>query len=175
MLGLLLVVELYSLFLDVGAIALPGERNFFEVRPISEPLLRLSELDGPRIDAAAAMVMVNEHWQNEVTRPTFSAELWVFLLFLYITLLIFNFSATFDRAITPQWFWEMLYTVLAILAWYALDPLGLYPWFPLMVVKLGLIIFIVYVYLLEKKRLAEEYVAPIVNSLPGDLPESLDR
>lgn len=173
--GLLLVVEILSLFSNAGVPALPVGDDLFEARPISEPLLRLSEIDGPRIDSSAAVVVVDEAWQNEPVAPKFPGELWVFLLFVYVALLIFNFSSTFEKAVTPQWFWELLYTILALLSWLALDPLGLYPWFPLMVIKSGLIIYITYLYLLEKKRLAEECMAPTITLLPGDSGESLDR
>lgn len=174
-LGLLFLVELLSLFFpNLGVVSLV-EDSAVERATVTEPIVRLSQIDGPRIDSAAATIVIDEDWHSEPVAPLLPGELWVFLLLVYVALLIFNFSSTFEKAVSPQWFWEGLYTLLALGAWYGLDTAGLYPWFPFLVVKLGLIIFITYVYLLEKKRLAEECMAPIVTSLPGDSGESLDR
>lgn len=116
---------------------------------VSEPMLRsnpirISEITGPRIDGAAAFTIV----EGKTRVPE---EVWWFLVLAYVALIIFNFSSTFERVVTPQWFWEVLYTLCVICGWVILDPLGKEKWFPFMIIKSGLILFVLYVYLLEKK------------------------
>lgn len=111
--------------------------------------LRISEIDGPRIDDMAAAI-------DREAAESVPSEIWLFLIFAYMTLLIFNFSYTFEKVKSPQWFWEVVYTLLAFLCWIVLDPLGKVWWFPLMIAKGGLILFILYIYLVEKKLAADD-------------------
>lgn len=107
---------------------------------------KISQISDARIDAMGASVAV----------PTsLPRVLWLFLLLAYVALLVFNFSYTFRTVTTPQWFWESLYTVLTLGAWYVLDPFMMHLWFPLTLVQSGLIIFILYVYLLEHRSTDE--------------------
>lgn len=142
----LFFVEIASLVVGSGS-TLPLLSE--EVSVVEKPL-KISEIDGPRIDESAAMVVVEEEVRTPAAR-SLPGELWLFLLLAYGALLVFNFSATFERVVSPQWFWELLYTLLALVSWYTLDPQGLFLWFPFLVIKLGLIIFALYVYLLEKR------------------------
>lgn len=109
-----------------------------------EGTLRLSEIDGPRIDDGAVMTIVSP----ESTLP---GELWVFLLLAYGALLIFNFSYTFEKVVRPQWGWEVMYTLFVLWGWSVMDTERLYLWFPFMILKLGLIVFALYISLLEKR------------------------
>jgi hypothetical protein len=103
---------------------------------------KISQISDARIDTLGASVVV----------PTsLPRVLWLFLLLAYIALLVFNFSYTFRTVTSPQWFWESLYTVLTLGAWYVLDPFMVHLWFPLALVKSGLIVFILYLYLLERR------------------------
>lgn len=123
--------------------------------------LRISDIRGPRIDDEAAMIVVEESPETALAAQAVSAcstlpvGIWVFLVAAYVALLIFNFSYTFRQAREPQWFWEALYTFLAIVGWYSLDDCRAALWFPFAIVKFGLIVFALYAYLLEKKLSAE--------------------
>ncbi len=132
----LLAVEIGSLFF------VSPFQDIFEGAPSDQTALRLSEIDGPRIDAVAATTVV------EAGLP---GEAWAFLLLVYIALLIFNFSYTFETVTSPQWLWELFYTLAALFCWYVFDRGALYSWFPFMILKSGLILFALYLYLLEKR------------------------
>jgi hypothetical protein len=120
-----------------------------------QPTLKISDIRGSRIDDQAAMIVIDKSATVsetlKVACSTLPINVWIFLLIAYVALLVFNFSYTFKQVTEPQWFWETLYTVLALVGWYSLDDCRAHIWFPLAVVKFGLIIFIVYLYLLEKK------------------------
>jgi len=142
----LFFVEVWSLFAVSPVVPKADEGVSAEVP------LKISEIDGPRIDAEAASIEADEDTIGAAPAPlTLPGEVWVFLLLVYVALLLFNFSSTFEKVTSPQWFWEVLYTLLALLAWLFLDAAALYTWFPLMVIKLALLIFALYVYLLEKR------------------------
>lgn len=130
-------VEIFSLFFVSPFL------SAFEGISSDESVLRISEIDGPRIDAVAATTVVTE--------AALPGELWLFLLLAYVALLVFNFSYTFETVYSPQWFWETLYTFLALFCWYVFDREAVYLWFPFMILKSGLIVFALYVYLLEKR------------------------
>lgn len=156
---LLVLVEGVSL-----AFFTPSFSSSREMVGVSEPTLRISEIKGSLIDSRAAAIVLDEKNSISSVYPlscsTLPTEAWVFLLFAYIALLVYNFSFTFKKATSPQWFWETLYTVLALVAWYVFDGCQTHIWFPLMIIKTGLIIFIFYVYLLERKKSLD--VAPRV-------------
>jgi len=146
---LLAVVEIVSL-----AFAINVKLDNIGVEP-AQKILKISEIRGPRIDDQAAMIVVDENHREAVMLvsacSTLPLNVWVFLLMVYVALLIFNFSYTFQQSVKPQWRWEVLYGLLAIIGWYAWDECREQSWFPFAVVKFGLIIFTIYVYLLEKK------------------------
>lgn len=123
------------------------------------PILKLSEIRGSRIDDEAAMIVVEESLQAAETEASCFAlpkGIWIFLLVAYVALLIFNFSYTFKQVVRPQWVWETILTVLALVSWYIWDGCQNSLWFPFAVVKLGLIVFVSYVYLLEKSLREEK-------------------
>lgn len=160
----LVVVLMLSLFLVEGVSLLvqyPGAAFFldvFEGKKSVEMPLRISDIDGPRIDAEAAMIVVEE---EEVVSPL-PGVLWVLLLLAYVALIVFNVSYTFEKAVTPQWFWEALYTGAVLVIWYVFDPSRNALWFPFALVKTGLILYVLYIYLLEKKNLQQEDTEVIV-------------
>jgi|GEM_PF-5710043 len=142
---LLLIIEFVSLsleptFRDSGEIQTAGDTE----RLWNGGVLRISEIDGPRIDSMAAMIVAPDE------KPALPASTFLFVLIAYVMLLIYNFSATFRRVTKPQWFWETLYTVSALLGWYLIDGTVHY-WFPLLVVKTGLLIFALYLVLFSEK------------------------
>ncbi len=113
-----------------------------------ESPLRLSEIDGPRIDDTAAMIVVTEEG--------IPGELWMFLVLAYVALLVFNFSYTFEKVTAPQWGWELCYTIAIVWGWALMDPDQRELWFPFMILKSGLILFALYGYLLERRLHEEE-------------------
>jgi len=134
-------VEIFSLFF------VSPFQNTFVGTPSDQTTLRISEIDGPRIDAVAATTVVV---------AALPGELWLFLLLAYVALLVFNFSYTFETVTSPQWFWELLYTLSALYCWYVFDREELYLWFPFIILKSGLILFALYLYLLEKRLPAQD-------------------
>jgi hypothetical protein len=115
-----------------------------------KPILKISEIRGPRIDDEAAMIVAEK--ATAVCR-TLPLNLWVFLMVAYIALLVFNFSFAFKEANQPQWFWETLYALAFIAGWFAWDSCRENIWFPFAIVKFGLIIFALYAYFLKKKQM----------------------
>ena len=115
---------------------------------------RISDIKGPRIDDQAASVerVVVRNAGNKVC-STLPTEIWIFLLFFYGALLIFNLTYKFKEATKIQWYWELIYTILAITAWYVWDQCGnLNIWYPEFVLKTGIAIYAVYLYFFNKKQ-----------------------
>jgi hypothetical protein len=115
-----------------------------------KPILKISEIRGPRIDDEAAMVVTEKALSVCRTLPL---NLWMFLVITYIALLVFNFSFTFKEANQPQWFWETVFTLAFIAGWFIWDACRENIWFPFAIVKFGLIIFALYAYFLKKKQM----------------------
>lgn len=84
------------------------------------------------------------------------AEVWIFLLVAYLFILVFNLSYGFGKSKKIRWFWEGLFTFLAIYAWYGYDGCRTFIWFPLYVMKLGIIIYLFYIYLMADKLKTEK-------------------
>lgn len=140
---LLGVVEIANLAVIVGT----QPNDVLSQRPI----LKTSEIRGPRIDDEAAMIVVGE--SATLTCQTLPLNLWMFLVIAYIALLVFNFSSTFQKVNQPQWFWETMYTIAFVAGWFIWDGCRSNVWFPFAVMKFGLIIFALYVYFLRKNLL----------------------
>lgn len=77
-------------------------------------------------------------------------NLWVFLLGAYLFLIIFNLSFEFEKAGNIRWFWESLYTVLALLAWFNYDGCRTNTWFAPAVIESGIIIYAYYLYYFKR-------------------------
>lgn len=114
-----------------------------------KPILKISEIRGPRIDDEAATIVAEK--AAAVCR-TLPLNLWIFLVIAYIALLVFNFSYTFQDAQQPQWFWETLLAFLFIAGWLVWDQCRENIWFPFAIMKFGLITFALYAYFLKKKQ-----------------------
>ena len=104
----------------------------------------------PRIDSEAAMI--ERVIRSAPACQTLPGELWIFLLAAYLFLLFFNLFYDFESSSATHWFWESLYTVLALWGWYIYDTCHLNLWFPLYVLKLGIIVYLAYLYLYYKKK-----------------------
>lgn len=120
-----------------------------------QPILKISEIRGPRIDDEAAMIVAEK---ATVVCQTLPLNAWVFLVIAYIALLVFNFSYTFKEVERPQWVWETLYTLAFIAGWFVWDGCRENIWFPFAIVKFGLIIFALYAYFLKKKQMIASQV-----------------
>jgi hypothetical protein len=82
---------------------------------------------------------------------TLPQNLWVMLLGIYIFLLLFNLSFELEKRKKLRWFWEALYTMLALLAWYNFDQCRGNSWFAQSVIFNGIIIYSFYLYFWSNK------------------------
>jgi hypothetical protein len=113
---------------------------------------KLSEISGPQIDSQAASISCRQSAvQTATSCQTLPQGLWIFLLVSYLALLVFNLSYGFQGAAGVRWGWEVLLTGTFIFGWVYFDRCGYDLWFPLYVVKLGVIVYLGYLYLFEKK------------------------
>ena len=150
-LGGLLLIQLFSLIWVVPFVVTGDQESaVLLTQGLSESIPKLSEMKGAQIDSQAAAVI------NEDVCKTVSAGVWIFLLFAYIALLVYNFSYRFKESVRIQWFWELIYTLLFVLVWLLFDECFIHSWFPFMLIETGLIVFGIYAYLFEKKRSIEE-------------------
>jgi hypothetical protein len=138
---LLLVVQIAGAFFVYG-LGTEVTRDF-EYDDARMESLTISQIDGPRIDSQAAMIDME-------AKRVYPAQLFVFLFLAYLALLGYNFGTTFAQATRPQWFWESLYTLSALIGWMILDG-ETHLWFPLLTIQTGLTVFVLYVGLLERK------------------------
>jgi hypothetical protein len=150
---LLLVVEVSSLLLFVPSEPKAGVivRDSNQEHRGETPILKLSDIRGSRIDDEAAMIAVEESLQAKVCF-SLPVEVWVFLLGMFLVLLVFNLSYNFEYAKHIQWGWELGLFFLTFLVWIIWDKCHAYIWFPLSVMKGGLIIYTLYLYLYDKKK-----------------------
>lgn len=142
--GILCVLILVEIFSIVALNPFPSQVS------VDESVVKLSQVKGPQIDNAAASVIQENSLGVCSSLPE---DIWIFLLLSYIALLLYNFSYTYTQTHAPQWLWESLYTVLGLVAWNVWDGCRTHLWFPFAVLKTGIIIFAIYVYLLEKKKM----------------------
>ena len=111
----------------------------------------------PRVDEKASCVVkecgdvFSQNIAPTSNENQFSNHFWIFLLGAYVFLLIFNFSFDFQKAKSPQWFWEAVFTFLAIFTWDNLDVARANAWFPGTLVEMAVIIYLYYLYFLRKK------------------------
>ena len=114
---------------------------------------------GERIDEEAASIEKNE--KGEVVEETgtvakknesqYSKSFWLFLLTAYVFLLLFNLTFNFEKEQKVQWFWEAVYTFLAIFVWDQLDFKREFEWYPGAIMQVGIVIYVFYFYFFRKK------------------------
>lgn len=161
LLGMIILILVFSFSLDIFLFRTEASlvpENFKSASPrvnsFADPT--------PRIDDEAASVARES--EEAIRNPgkavpicaALPAEIWIFLLAAYLFLLIFNLSYDFGKLKKIRWFWEGLFTLLAIYAWYAYDGCRTFIWFPLYVMKLGIIIYLFYIYLMAEKLKTEK-------------------
>lgn len=119
---------------------------------VSKSIPKISEIKGPRIDDEAAMIVVEEA-PSAQAKVCFSLpiEIWVFLLIAFVALLVFNLTYDFERATKIQWGWELALVLLALVTWFIWDECRTSVWFPLSIIKTGVIIYALYLYFFERK------------------------
>jgi hypothetical protein len=108
----------------------------------------------PRIDQGAAEIVKEsegaKNYQILLSENNHCASLpqniWIILLGAYLFLIIFNLSYEFEKTRKIHWFWESLYTILALLAWYNFDECRKFTWFAPSVIESGIIIYAFYFY-----------------------------
>lgn len=120
---------------------------------------KLSSLRGAQIDAEAAMAIVTADGETVPvqTCETLPVRLWVFLLLAYLALLAFNLASGFERRSSPQWFWELIYTGFALLAWPVWDGCLSTLWYPLAILQMGILAYILYLYFFQRRMRSIDY------------------
>lgn len=142
---LVLVVNLFSIGFFVPSSTTKSVAS-------AEPILKLSEINGPRISDVAAMTVVEG---GAFCRDLLLVAVWVFLLIVFVALLIFNLSYNFEGSTKVQWFWEALLALTFLSFWFFWDTCHTNLWFPLFIIQIGITIFAVYLYFFEQKLLKE--------------------
>ncbi|MFA5777086.1 MAG: hypothetical protein WC906_01450 [Parcubacteria group bacterium] len=115
----------------------------------------------PRIDDEAAYTERNTEEINgnklEIDKnnneAVYSQNFWMLLFGAYLFLLIFNLSFEFGKKKKLQWFWEAVFTFLAVYVWDNLDSSRSNTWFPAVILESGIIIYGFYFYFFSKKSL----------------------
>jgi hypothetical protein len=100
----------------------------------------------PKIDSEAAFIVREKNAEKEMDNAKFPEKFWIFLFGAYLFLLVFNLSFGLKDKKKIQWFWELLFTLLALWTWKKLDPNQTYGWFYYCVLESGVIIYFFYVY-----------------------------
>jgi len=139
-----------------GSLAFGGNEN--EKNRQEEDRVAFQAPDAvPRIDPEAAFIVKESSDEINSFRScgNLTQNIWALIFSAYLLLMIFNFAYDFDKIKSPHWFWEALYTLLALYAWYSLDKCRTNIWFPLVVIESSLIIFGFYVYVFKIKNILE--------------------
>lgn len=118
-----------------------------------EAILTLSEIEAPTIDEVAAMVTAEE--EACLTDAALPNGIWLVTLLIMTALLIWNFAMALLTKKKLEWLPETVYVALALLAWVVTDYCAVAPWFPVVLVKVSLIIFALYLYLFETYKESE--------------------
>lgn len=106
--------------------------------------------DGKIVEEKGAGMMAGKN------KSGYSQNFWMLLFGAYLFLLIFNLSFDFKKKNKIQWFWEALFTFLAIYVWDNLDIGRDNSWFPGVILESGVIIYAFYFYFLDKKSMAKD-------------------
>jgi len=108
---------------------------------------------GARLGEASALVVGGG---ADLSCQNLPVEMWIFILLAFIFLLIFNLAYDFAKAKKIQWGWEIILLLLTLWVWFVFDQCRTMIWFPLYTIKLGLIIYLAYLYFFEKKPKIKE-------------------
>lgn len=166
LLALLLLEGIMLFFLLLPPAARPGltpeERLWqgMQQETVGTAIPRLSEIDGAAIDEGAVMAVAEDAslMPYRLCR-TLPIGLWVFLLVSYALLLIFNFSYSFQTLGRITWKPEAVYTALFLLGWYLWDSCHATWWFPWLILKMGILLFLIALFASEARKKAESVSA----------------
>ena len=128
----------------LGYMTVPAENMIITA---TVPVLRISDIDGPRIDDEAAAVVVEEPEPVMLPAPRLlPTSVWIFLFFAYAILLAFNLIVGYwqSAGLGIQWRWELIQTALFLIGWTVWDGYLAAPWFPFVLLKAGLILYVAY-------------------------------
>lgn len=109
----------------------------------------------PRIDDEAASItreVGDMSSMGEQSLRTLPPEAWIFILLGFIVLLVFNLAYEFESATELRWSWELVYFLMTLFVWFVFDQSRENLWFPLYTIKLGLIIYLAYLYFYNEKK-----------------------
>ena len=147
------VLLAFVLFVNLFSIGLVLSFPIAKNATFAEPILKLSQIDGPRISSVAVSAVAG---RGALCRDILSVGVWVFLLVAFVALLIFNLSYNFKGATKVQWFWETILTLAFLGFWFLWDTCRTNLWFPLSLIQIGIVIFASYLYFFEKKLFREK-------------------
>jgi hypothetical protein len=162
-LALLILVSLFftdALFVRSEKTLRSSEKTCVSMEVVGEPEtpMKLSQIKVPRIDDQAASISCQD--SSEVAAAAVCRNLpgniLVFLLFAYLVLLIFNLAYDFERTAVVRWKFEAILTAIFVFGWAYFDNCFSNLWFPLYIIKLGILIFVIYLYFFEKNKKASE-------------------
>lgn len=123
--------------------------SFVESNGVSR---NLSDVQAPMVnDTAASIECYDDSISTEIKQNTLPMRVWIFMLVSYVSLLIFNLSYDFGTRNRVQWAFELLLTYVYVFEWVYFDPSGINIWFPLYVIKLGIIVYCAYLYFYKKR------------------------
>lgn len=137
-LGALLFLELVPL-LNASPIADPT-REVTSVPTLSE------QPKSGSIDGRAVMVVATGDVVHEISLcKALPKDVWVLLIFIYVLLMVFNLREQYRlyRSIR-YWRFEALITAFFLLEWLVFDTCREQVWFPLTLLKIGLILFLIF-------------------------------
>jgi hypothetical protein len=149
----------YALIFSQNKNLASQEKNFIQKDSLQNfdvnNIPKISDIKGPQIDNQAASIeitAVNNSKEKTMICSTLPIKIWIFIFLAYVALLIFNLAYNFKDAAKIQWFWELLYTLLAVAVWYIFDSQKINIWYPIFILKSGILIYAVYLYFFNKKQ-----------------------
>lgn len=162
-LALLILVSLFftdAFFLRAEKPLQSSDKNCVSMEVVGEPEtpMKLSQIKVPRIDDQAAAISCQDSSEVATAAVCWNlpGNILVFLLFAYLVLLVFNLAYDFERTAVVRWKFEAILTAIFVFGWTYFDNCFSSLWFPLYVIKSGILIFVVYLYFFEKNKEASE-------------------
>lgn len=126
-----------------------------------KPLSEIIKEGAPTVGEEAASIE-KEEGEKINSRDLISScnslpeNMWILVFGAYLFLLVFNLTYGIDKEKGTRWFWEALYTILALLAWESFDECRTNTWFPKITIMTFAIIYLYYLYYFNNKLAEKE-------------------
>lgn len=138
--ALLLLLPLAALFvLEMSTLFIIPETTAPETISLSAQLEK-----GPAIDTEAIMVKsIGDSTEAVSLCQSLPVGIWKLLIIVYVLLLVFNFREQYrTRGAVTTYIFEACLTAFFLIEWLFFDACRTEIWFPLMLIKAGLILFL---------------------------------